>query len=125
MAMDNELSRGTYVACAGRYMDEQTARCLRLYIQMLQVLVDDLRGEPSDIGASGKYKGGKTEILRKQARGYLHSQSREEGAYLWVCEILGIDPSYIREAEISGDILLWEKKCNSSATGLEYYLVRR
>ena len=42
------------------------------------------------------YRGGNGPILHKDAESWLISNNEGVGSFIWVCEVLDIEPSYIR-----------------------------
>ena len=74
--------------------DEQTRACLNLWVAVARLAIQDAR--------------------QGRSTWYINSEDPREGGFVWVCELLGIDPTTARNAVLNGSRsgskdLAWER----------------
>lgn len=95
-----------------------------LMVAVLQAMIEDIKGECAFRWGS-EYKEARERNLRTAAKQYLHSPSVTPFSFLWICDQLDIDPSYIRGAERDGSMLNWVRVKPNDGGPSFYNLVRR
>ena len=78
---------------------EQTARCKKLAVHVLQEMILDLAGHARTDRYVGKDGRAEKEVAKfqKEAKRYLSSGEDEPMGFIWVCQVLDISSGLLKE----------------------------
>lgn len=83
--------------------------CLKLVVAVMMQAIDEVRGDCA-LTYGSLDPGTERKILQVQAISWVMSNQVHPYSYLWVCDMISVNPQHIRDAIRSGDILEWTPK---------------
>lgn len=102
----------------GDFCNVNEVRCLRIVVATMTRMIKDLQGRGSGFLPRDK-------INAEEFIFEVPGERKEPWSFMWLCEILNVDPEYIRESYRNGSLLQWKHKGHDEDNNyLEYFTLK-